>query len=116
MPSNATSVRTSSFGTRHTDSRPVILEFLGSATGSFYLYHCLCFQNKFEHFSLEEMRLADYETSMVFAIVATSVPARKRLSLETAPSIMASIDSAHHEHSLISSADYSFTQSREDGV
>lgn len=121
-----TAVTTCSFGIRDTAFRPVILEVLGPATANFDLSHCLCFQNEFEHFSPEELRLADYETGLVFAAAPTSVPTLKRRPLATAPSTMADVGSVHHERSHMSSTDYSlirarqnddtFAQSREDGL
>jgi hypothetical protein len=102
-----------SFGTRHTAFRPVTLEVLAPVKGNFDLFHCLCFQNEFEHFSPEELRLADYEIGPAFAGTPTSGPALPNRFPALMPHTLAVTDGAHHGQSGTSNVDESFVQTRE---
>jgi hypothetical protein len=108
-----TAVTTCSFGTRRTTYHPIALDPLGPSTGNFDLHHCLCFQNEFEHFSPEELRLADYETGPVIAGTPSSDPALPRRVPARASGPLTVTDGTNHEGSDMSTD--SFDQTREDG-
>jgi hypothetical protein len=108
-------VTTCSLGTRHahTAYRPVALGVPGPATSDFELFNSLCLQDKFGHFSHEELRLADYETGLVFDAAPTSALARKRGPFAKVSSKMMNTGSANQGLPRLSDEDSSFISTRE---